>query len=517
MKQPNFELSKIIGWAFIVCFCIANLYFGFMSGQTALSDPDTCWLVALGQHIYQHASLPTVDPFSWTLTSELADRQPYIAYQWLSALILAAINKIGGASALLYFTAITIVISFIMVPLAAAKVLRISPLLVALAASVAISAGSFHFPCRPEIFSYFFLSVLIATVVKIGESKGYLPFFAYGFSATLFFAIWANLHTGFVIGLIVLAVAALTTCRLPLLASLLGGLVGSMITPYGVNLWQYLPHLFFSQANKYNLELFPLTAYELWSFDFLAFDIIGLALLVGLILDIATQVNHKIKHQRFSPQIFNHLLWLILSLASFFVALQSRRMVPFAALTAMGFVYQFLITHREFLSKWSQGSLQTIKSRYYLIPLLLAIMGVNTAISLFQAALPSSTFGFVVPKAALELITKARPEGRLLNDPQYGDVMVLADGEKAQVFIDTRFDVYGDKITLDYWQMANCRGPWQKLLEQYQIGWVFFSPRAPIVSKLAHDSAWQTVFKDEDAVILVKRSQQSSGQFEQFK
>lgn len=505
MKQTNFEPSKIIGWVFIVCFCLANLYFGFMSGQTALSDPDTCWLVALGQHIYKTAHLPAIDPFSWTLTSTLAEKQPYIAYQWLSALIFAALNKIGSAAALLYFTALTIIVSFVMVPLAAAKTLRISPFFVALAASLAIGAGSFHFPCRPEIFSYLFLSLLIATVVKLGESKGKLPFFAYGFVATLFFAIWANLHTGFVIGLIVLALTSLLLRSLPLLASFLGGLVGSLLTPYGVNLWQYLPHLFFSQANKYNQELFPLTSYELLSFDFLAFDIIGLALLAGLATDLVIQIKHKIKHQCFSQEIFNNLPWLILSLTSFLVALQSRRMVPFAALIAMGFVYQFLITHRQALSKWTQWSLPTIRSRYYVIPLLMATLGVNTAISLFQANLPSSTFGFVVPKDALELIAKARPEGRLLNDPQYGDVLVLADGATAQVFIDTRFDVYGDKITLDFWQMANCRGPWQKLLEQYQIRWLFFPSRAPIVARLAHDSGWQTLFKDDNAVILVKR------------
>lgn len=505
MKQTNFEPSKIIGWVFIVCFCLANLYFGFMSGQTALSDPDTCWLVALGQQIYKTASLPTVDPFSWTLTSPLAEKQPYIAYQWLSALLFAGIHKIGGAAALLYFTALTIIVSFVMVPLAAAKTLRISPFFVAVAASLAISAGSFHFPCRPEIFSYLFLSLLIASVVKLNESKGSLPFLAYGLAAALLFSIWANLHTGFVIGLMVLAATALQIRRMPLVASFLGGLVGSLLTPYGVSLWQYLPHLFFSQANKYNQELFPLTTYELLSFDFFAFDIIGLALLAGLATDLVVQIKHKIKHQRFSHETFNHLPWLVLALSGFLVALQSRRMVPFAALVAMGFVYQILITHRQALSKWSQSNLPTIKSRYYVIPLLLATLGVNTAISLFQANLPSSSFGFVVPKDALELIAKARPEGRLLNDPQYGDVMVLADGAKAQVFIDTRFDVYGDKITLDFWQMANCRGPWQKLLEQYQVSWVFFPSRAPIVARLAHDSGWQTIFKDDNAVILVKR------------
>lgn len=473
-----------------------------MSGQTALTDPDTCWLVALGQHIIKNASLPTVDPFSWTLTSDLSDHQPYVAYQWLSAIIFAAINNIGGAAALLYVTALTIVISFVMVPLAAAKLLRISPILVAGAASLTISAGSFHFPCRPEIFSYLLLSLLIATVIKVSENKGSLPFYAYGLIAAAYFTLWANLHTGFVLGLIVLAITSLLIPRVPLLAAFLGGLLGSLLTPYSIKLWQYLPHLFFSQANKYNQELFPLTTYELLSFDFLAFDLIGLTLLAGLITDVVVQIKHKIKHQKFSQATFNHLPWIIIALAGFFAACQTRRLVPFAGLLAMGFIYQFLLTHRQSFSRWN---LPEIRVRFYLVPLLLAVVGVHSAISIFHASLPNSTFGFIVPKDALALISKGRPAGHLLNDPQYGDLLVLGEGAKAQVFIDTRFDVYGDKITLDFWQMANCRGPWQKLLEQYQIAWVFFPTRAPLATRLGQDASWQRLFKDENAIILIKR------------
>ncbi|CAN5565950.1 hypothetical protein BH11CYA1_BH11CYA1_42890 [soil metagenome] len=502
MKQTIVEPSKSLSWVFIVCFCIANLYFGFICGQIALTDPDTCWLVALGQEITKRGNIPSVDPFSWTLTSQLSDNQPYIAYQWLSAIIFATTFKIGGATALLYFTALSIITSFVVVPLAASKILRISPLFVASAACIGISAGSFHFPCRPEIFSYLLLALLIAATVKLSESKGKLPFFAYGIFSALFFALWANLHTGFVIGLAVLAVTSLFIPRVPLLASLLGGLAGSLVTPYAAKLWQYLPHLFFSQANKYNQELFPLTSFELLSFDFLAFDMLGIAIIVGFATDIVIQIKQKKEQKKFSQETFNHLPWLLLAAAGWVIALESRRMVPFAALLAMGFVYQFLITHRQKLGFFDWPS---IKTKYLLIPLLLATFGVHTAISIFHAALPNSTFGFIVPTNALAVIEEAKPKGRLLNDPQYGDLLVLASGEKAQVFIDTRFDVYGDKITLDFWNMANCRGPWQKLLEQYQIDWVFFPSRAPLVNRLAKDSGWKTLFKDDDATILIKR------------
>jgi hypothetical protein len=141
--------------------------------------------------------------------------------------------------------------------------------------------------------------------------------------------------------LIVLALTSLLLRVCPFWQAFLADLVGSLLTPYGVNLWQYLPHLFFSQANKYNQELFPLTTYELLSFDFLAFDIIGLALLAGLATDIVIQIKHKLKHQHFSQATFQPLALANSFSSSFFVALQSRRLVPFAAILAMGFVYQF--------------------------------------------------------------------------------------------------------------------------------------------------------------------------------
>ena len=100
-----------------------------------------------------------------------------------------------------------------------------------------------------------------------------------------------------------------------------------------------------------------------------------------------------------------------------------------------------------------------------------------------------------------------RPPGRMLNDPQFGDVLLLRQGEKASVFIDTRFDLYGDDLVIDFWNMANLRGDWQKLLERYKINWIFFPPRAPIVEKLKADRRWKLVFADQWAVVLVRENQ----------
>ncbi len=514
------RLGTIIGWVFVVMFFLTCLYFGFLSAQTALTDPDTCWLVTLGARILA-SGIPLSDPYSWTLAASSAISQSkYIAYQWLSAAVFANNFNQGGATALLYLTALTICSSFIVVPLLTAKLLRLPLWPVALGGALSLSAGSFHFPCRPEIFSYLLLAILISSISKISQAKSVLPMYLFFLIGLCFFALWANLHTGFIIGLAVLFVCSLTQKSKPMALTLLGALPGTLLTPFGLALWQYLPHLFFSQANKYNAELLPLTAYELFSFDYLSFDLIMVATGLGWWRQIrastttTTTITTDGFAEKFAQISLQNFSWLILTTTALAAALQCRRLVPFACLMAMGTLYQFLQKNKE--SPESDTFFQTVenvaqklmrrsKNLIVVIPLVFTAVGVSNACSIFPPALPQDTYSLFEPKAALQLISIQRPKGRVLNDPQFGDLMLLKFKDKAQVFIDTRFDVYGDQLVLDYWQMANARDKWLELLRQYQIDWVFFPPRAPLVHRLLQNPDWQLLYQDDKAVILEKK------------
>jgi len=514
------RLGTITGWVFVVLFVLTCFYFGFLSAQTALTDPDTCWLVTLGERIAK-AGIPSSDPYSWTLATSGAVAQgqsKYIAYQWLSATIIATIFQLGGATALLYLTALTVCSSFIVVPLIAARTLALPLWPIALGAATALSAGSFHFPCRPEIFSYLLLALLIMALSQISLLNSYfsrVPIYSYTLVGIVLFALWANLHTGFVVGLIVLAVAALTERSKPLLLLLLGALPGTLLTPFGSALWQYLPHLFFSQANKYNVELLPLRAIELFSLEYLSFDLILVAIGLAWLDEIRAWIGSRGLTEKNAQISLSNLSWLILSTFALFMAMQCRRLVPFACLMAMGYLYRFLRQGKDqpqtsgfiqAVEKVPQMLLQRTKNLIILLPLVLTALGVSNACSVFPAALPQDTYALFEPKAALQLIAGGRPKGKLLNDPQFGDLMLLNFKDQAQVFIDTRFDIYGDQLVLDYWKMANARGNWQELLKQYQIDWLFFPPRAPVVHRLLNDPNWQLLHRDNTAVILTRRS-----------
>ncbi len=146
--------------------------------------------------------------------------------------------------------------------------------------------------------------------------------------------------------------------------------------------------------------------------------------------------------------------------------------------------------------------------RFILLPLLSILfisLGTGASANLFPATIPQTTFAFDVPEKAVEYIQATRPAGNMFNDPQFGDVLIFTQGEQARVFIDTRFDLYRPRFCHDYFIMANGLAGYQKLLQQYQIDWIFFPRRAPITSKLAKDPQWKIVYQDTAAVIMVKQ------------
>jgi len=78
---------------------------------------------------------------------------------------------------------------------------------------------------------------------------------------------WANCHTGFVSGLVVLLVYLLAdvfgrlvlrlkpVCDLTVAIAFVAGIAASLFNPYGTGLWGYIPSVFFASFNKMIDEL----------------------------------------------------------------------------------------------------------------------------------------------------------------------------------------------------------------------------------------------------------------------
>src|SRR5262245_61857681 len=86
------------------------LLFGRMEGvSTLLSDGDTGWHIRTGEWIGQNRAVPMVDFFSYSRPGA-----PWFAWEWLSDVVLAWLNAIGGLRAVSFFAVLMLATTFTM-------------------------------------------------------------------------------------------------------------------------------------------------------------------------------------------------------------------------------------------------------------------------------------------------------------------------------------------------------------------------------------------------------------------
>src|SRR6266545_50717 len=82
--------------------------FGRMDGvKTLLSDCDTGWHIRTGEWILAAGWVPTRDMFSFSKPGA-----PWYAWEWLSDIVLAGLNALGGLQAVALFSIVLLSITF---------------------------------------------------------------------------------------------------------------------------------------------------------------------------------------------------------------------------------------------------------------------------------------------------------------------------------------------------------------------------------------------------------------------
>jgi hypothetical protein len=204
---------------FFVAVCFAAC---FMPAQN-----DTWWQLRAGKEILAAGSIPLQDSFSHTVAGGY-----WPDHEWLSQVIMYALYRAGGLPML---TAVMAAL----VAATAAMAWRLTPGVpgVRLALSLlALVPFAGEWSLRPQVFTLFLLAV-----TTLALQRGWhwvLP---------PFFLLWANLHGGVTLGIMVLtgyAVAATVSARRILLKPILvTALCAAMtgITPLGFSLWTEVP------------------------------------------------------------------------------------------------------------------------------------------------------------------------------------------------------------------------------------------------------------------------------------
>jgi hypothetical protein len=198
-------------------------------------DSDVWWHLAVGHYIVAHG-IPAVEPFSF-----LHAANPWVGQQWLYEVGLARVVDLGGpglASLLMGVVAsAALLIAVLSIPperRPAGPVMAASLLLSALVAAQLLGV-------RGQVISLFGAALVLNVVMRWrGGSNRVL------LALPLLFAVWANLHAGFVVGLGIAVVALLAVRgvegrrRVLLGAAIVASALATLANPAGPGLWGYV-------------------------------------------------------------------------------------------------------------------------------------------------------------------------------------------------------------------------------------------------------------------------------------
>ena len=181
-----------------VALCAALYAVPLIAMNRAVLDPDIWWHLRTGQWIFDHARVPSTDPFS-----TFGSGRPWAAYSWLFEIVAYGLFRTLGLVGIWLFRAgmiyaVAIALHRLIVKREPAFVRAIGLLALAFVALLPIGSE------RPWHFTILFSIATLATIEVIRQrrrpwSLWLLP---------LAFALWANVHIQFVVGLAFLGLAA---------------------------------------------------------------------------------------------------------------------------------------------------------------------------------------------------------------------------------------------------------------------------------------------------------------------
>lgn len=511
----------------------------------------------MGEVISRDRAIPKKDPFSENARN--VDGKPHVYYQWLSEVIYAnairarqlisttmaqeipyktlrampteersqywqgPLDGDTGLKGPMLLGAFLCTGAFLVFPLLlflkAPKRFLTVPILIL----VATQASSFHFYLRPELFSAFMFSLELLLLNRIrlaviADSSHHVSIWSVVQICALMI-LWCNLHCGFVLGLIVLLLFAFTQSlslthfeskrNLWLMFGL--GALCTLINPWGAELWVYLFKLFTSPVGSRVEELQPLSFLEMFGHTYSLYMIFAFATLGILIFAFI-----KLKSNKPLPV----LLFSCVAIAMILVmGIGARRLIPFACILGV-FEWTLILsiifsrtTPDEALAAREEKRSSKLAPIMSILVFTMAIYGTWWESGLFKLQLPQASYGFPPPYEAIRYLQYANKNalefenirGQPLNDPQFGDMMIYYLGS-TKVFIDTRFDVYPDKIVFDFLTMANCQNGWEKLLDQYKITWIFLPQHTQLATYAnKHPQEWMNVYADDTALISLRK------------
>lgn len=496
---------------------IADVFFLVLLGILAFSpmskgllgDADTGWHIRNGEFILTTRSVPRTDFFSYTKAG-----QPWYAWEWLYDAVIAGIHHFTGLNGVVLFSAVVIAATF---ALLFRCVLRRSgsfatAVLLTLLAS---AAAQIHMLARPHIFSWLFTVFWVDSLYRFEEGKRssllWLP---------PLMLLWVNVHGGFILGLMLLAVFGCSSIwkyliepgaenrkRIFQLAIVFCScFVTTFLTPYGyklhVHVYQYLSNTFLMNSiNEFMSPNFHAAGYGYFE-GFILLSVFGLVLAYKRVT--ATD--------------------LLVLLFSIHAALYAARNIPISAilisvatgpllaaaiaprpdrLVNMGWLNSLLDTVHD-ISNNMAGMERQFRGHALVIVAIAAAgaVALNGGRVLSANVISAHFDENIFPIKATEFIAQKHIHDHLFNPDDWSGYLIYKLHPETKLYFDDRHDFYGEAFVRDYLKAINGNWQWREPLDRYGVKWVLISPGSPLASVLKESKDWRVQYDDGLAIVF---------------
>ena len=489
---PNLELTafqsslkKVVSFpALLAVLLVGGI---FVPLRNFFVDPDVWWHIKVGATLLSTHRWPTVDPYSFT-----ARGSPWIAYEWLGDLLLAAMEDAWGLRGLM--TLDLALAAAILLALYALTTLRCGNSKAAFV-TCAVLLPLVYPSCslRPQMLGYFFLVLTLIVLERFRQAHtGAL------WLLPALFLVWVNTHGSFVLGLFALGVywasglveihwggvaSRLWTSgerlRLELVALL--SLMALTITPYRTDLCLYPVNMAFSQPiNVGNIQEWQSMMFG----EF--FGKLFLALLLGFVL----------------AQVTLRPTWRLEELVLFFAGVVAACLhlrfllvfVPFCSPLLAGVVARWIPPYKP------------AKDKYALNGLLMALVVAGIVWFFPSRARLESIMEEKWPVKAVAYLKQHPAPRPMYNNYGYGGYLIWQLDGQNRVFVDGRADIYERVGVLsDYLSISRLALTAPFLLNAYNIQSCLIARDEALATLLANSPQWQRVYGDKLSVLFVRK------------
>ncbi len=459
------------------------------------ADTDTWWHLRSGQYIVETRSIPTTDPFSHTRGS-----QAWFDQSWLAQIFWYGLYALGGWIALSLGLAVLVTLAFWLVWQVTPGNLYIRAFSIILGAVT----SAVIWAARPQMIS-FLLTALVLWLLERYKRTGWRGIYA----MPLITLLWANIHGGYAIAFMLVAVY--------LVGDTFNHLTGHQDGP--LLAWSQLARLIVIAAVSFAVVAINPNGWQMWVYPFRTVGI-------GVLRDYIQEWR--------SPDFHLAMTWPFVAMLVLTLAAMGRtpRRVDWTALAMVGtWAVWSLFAWRNVglyglltvpvlagcaTAAWGQylpsGDISPLSQRrafnllnWLLLAVIILAAAVRIAVTLSpQAYLAAEEKS--LPAGAVRFIQAEKPAGPLFNSYNWGGYLIFKLWPAYPVYIDGRTDLYDDAFIRRYVDVTVANDGWRQTLDDDGINLVLIENNSVLDKFLRISSAWQEVYRDKMAVIFARRA-----------